>query len=154
MLLRKRRRRSEVSFEQDLTLRANRVSLTLKIQVLIRSKSVSGVSNALSFSIRSRAWPSLRAPIILQTVHEHSLKDIARELEITEAAVKARLHRARARLVQGPQKAPKTLVVFLPNSVVVAEGKPARYAEGRIGRRGTSKIESSSPITASFTEQG
>ena len=45
-----------------------------------------------------RLDPHLRAPIRMRLTHEWSLKEISRALNISEAAVKARLHRARKRL--------------------------------------------------------
>jgi|HubBroStandDraft_2_1064218.scaffolds.fasta_scaffold242334_1 RNA polymerase sigma-70 factor (ECF subfamily) len=45
-----------------------------------------------------RLNPHLRAPIRMQLMHGWSLRDISRALNISEAAVKARLYRARKRL--------------------------------------------------------
>ena len=42
--------------------------------------------------------PKLRAPMQIQLAHEASMKEIAEMLSLTVGAVKARLHRARARL--------------------------------------------------------
>ena len=42
--------------------------------------------------------PQLRAPIEIQLAGELSMKDIAEALNISVAAVKTRLHRARARI--------------------------------------------------------
>jgi RNA polymerase sigma-70 factor, ECF subfamily len=42
--------------------------------------------------------PSLRTAILLQLTRGYSLREIAQELQISEAATKARLHRARRRL--------------------------------------------------------
>ena len=47
-----------------------------------------------------RLTPQLRAPIEIQLTDEHSMKEIARQLNISLPAVKARLHRARARLAR------------------------------------------------------
>lgn len=44
--------------------------------------------------------PQLRAPIEIQLSDERSMKEIAKELNISLAAVKARLHRARTRLAR------------------------------------------------------
>jgi DNA-directed RNA polymerase specialized sigma24 family protein len=40
----------------------------------------------------------LRRPIQMQMMHDSSMKEIGRALNITEGAVKARLHRARLRI--------------------------------------------------------
>lgn len=47
-----------------------------------------------------RLQPHLRTPIERQLTKEHSMKEIAMELNVTVATVKARLHRARVRLVK------------------------------------------------------
>lgn len=47
-----------------------------------------------------RLQPQLRAPIEIQLADERSMKEIAKELKISLPAVKARLHRARARLAR------------------------------------------------------
>jgi len=47
-----------------------------------------------------RLRPELRAPIEIQLTDERSMKEIASELNISLPAVKARLHRARARLAR------------------------------------------------------
>jgi len=47
-----------------------------------------------------RLQPQLRAPIEIQVTGERSMKEIAKELNISLPAVKARLHRARARLAR------------------------------------------------------
>lgn len=47
-----------------------------------------------------RLRPQLRVPIEIQLVHELPIKEIAKELNISLPAVKARLYRARARLAQ------------------------------------------------------
>jgi RNA polymerase sigma-70 factor (ECF subfamily) len=53
----------------------------------------------LSYAIR-KLEPKLRAPIELQLAGELSMNDIAETLNLSIAAVKARLHRARARLAR------------------------------------------------------
>jgi RNA polymerase sigma-70 factor (ECF subfamily) len=108
LVLRKRRSRSEVSLELTSDIAGQPRQFDLEDsgpdpeQICNQRQQCALILH----SIQGLA-PSLRAPIILQTVREHSLKDIARELEITEAAVKARLHRARARLntrvIKGPE---------------------------------------------------
>lgn len=45
-----------------------------------------------------RLDPKLRAPIVMRWIQGRSMKEISRELDITVAAVKARLYRARQRL--------------------------------------------------------
>jgi RNA polymerase sigma-70 factor, ECF subfamily len=99
MLLRKRRIRSEVSFglpsdnaDQPLQFEPEDSAADPE-QICIQREQYIRTLHAIQM-----LHPSLRIPILLQATREYSLKEIARELKITEAAVKARLYRARARL--------------------------------------------------------
>lgn len=99
MLLRKRRARSEVSFDLPYADDDQPRQLELKDsgpdpeQIYNLRQICSQTLQAIQ-----RLHPSLRTPIFLQVAHEYSLKDIAKELEMTQTAVKARLHRGRASL--------------------------------------------------------
>lgn len=60
--------------------------------------------SALVRSLLDRLDPSYRAPLVLRYWHDLSYKEIADTLNLTESAVKTRLHRARlqmAELLQG-----------------------------------------------------
>ena len=99
MILRKRRSRAEVLFETSSEDGRLDLSLTIKDtapdpeQVCDRKQR----RNALLHAVQ-RLEPQLRLPIEIQMAGCSSLKEIAAALNITVAAVKTRLHRARARL--------------------------------------------------------
>jgi RNA polymerase sigma-70 factor, ECF subfamily len=100
MLLRKRRARPEVSFDLPPSDNAEKPP-QLEIGDSAPDPEATCIQRQqYTHTLRAirRLDPSLRTAILLQTKHDYSLKDIAIELEITEAAVKARLYRARARL--------------------------------------------------------
>jgi len=68
----------------------------------------------------------LRRVVVLRDVHGLSHREIAAELDITEAAAKVRLHRARARLRDG-------LVAWRPSSPVSARGSSDTDADADVG---------------------
>jgi RNA polymerase sigma-70 factor, ECF subfamily len=99
MILRKRRRRSEVSFDNPSET---------EDAIYVYEFKDSGPSpehvcvdrQRYAFLLRS-IWelpPRLRQVIELQMIENYSLREIAQTLEISQAAVKSRLSRARARL--------------------------------------------------------
>lgn len=98
-ILRKRRSRSEVSF--DLPSDNANQPLQFELgdsapdpeQVCIERERCAHTLQAIQ-SLR----PSLRVTILLQATCDYSMKEIARELKISEAAAKARLYSARTRL--------------------------------------------------------
>ncbi len=99
MILRKRRTRAEVSFDassdtaDDLPQFEIRDSSPSPEQICDQRQRCFHVQRAIQ-----KLEPSLRAAMQIHMANECSLKEVARELEISEAAVKARLYRARQRL--------------------------------------------------------
>jgi RNA polymerase sigma-70 factor (ECF subfamily) len=99
MLLRKRRGRPEVSFEpanetgDDLLPFEIRDTAANPEQIYDQHQRCAGVLRAIQ-----KLEPSLRRALQIRMEGGSSLKEIARALEISEAAVKTRLHRARVRL--------------------------------------------------------
>jgi RNA polymerase sigma-70 factor (ECF subfamily) len=100
MLLRKRRIRSEVSFDSP--------SETEEAVSAIDFKDTGPSPEHICVHRESHAcmlrsiWnlqPRLRQVIEMQMMENYSIREIAQTLEISEAAVKSRLSRARARLV-------------------------------------------------------
>ena len=99
MALRKRRVRQETSVEPpqevtqegpELEFKDSRPNPEEACLQLERSRSVLQAVNKLA--------PSLRAVMHLHMRREGSMKELARSLDVTVAAVKAKLHRARQRL--------------------------------------------------------
>jgi RNA polymerase sigma-70 factor (ECF subfamily) len=99
MLLRKRRVRPEVSFEPANETEDDALPFEIRDtaanpeQIYDQHQRCAGVLHAIQ-----KLEPSLRRAIQIRMEHGCSLKEIARTLEISEAAVKTRLHRARVRL--------------------------------------------------------
>jgi RNA polymerase sigma-70 factor, ECF subfamily len=99
MILRKRRTRSEVSFEPFDESEDKNPGFEIEDgspdpeQVCEQRQRCSRLRTAIR-----TLGPSLRAAIEFQLAHSCSVKEIAEALHISEAAVKARLFRARARL--------------------------------------------------------
>jgi RNA polymerase sigma-70 factor (ECF subfamily) len=99
MLLRKRRNRPEVCF--DLSIEAENDVMHLEPndpclnpeQVCDQRQRCANIDRAIE-----RLHVSLREPLQTRMTHGSSIEEIARMLDITQAAVKARLHRARTRL--------------------------------------------------------
>jgi len=99
MILRRRRVRGEVFFdclhderEGNHPLEVRDTALNPE-QMWARQQRWTGVLNAIE-----RLEPKLQAPIQVLLTRECSMREIAQTLDITVAAVKARLHRARRRL--------------------------------------------------------
>ena len=99
MILRRRRVRAEVVFDSP----ADELGATGSLEV--RDTAL----NPEQILARQQRWihmleaiekldPKLRAPIRVLMTHECSMNEIARALDISVPAVKARLHRARRRL--------------------------------------------------------
>jgi len=99
MILRKRRTRQEVLFDS----RPDDMGETVYLE--IRDRALDPEANyelcqrrvLISRAIR-RLNPHLREPLRMRMAQDTSLKEIGRVLNISEGAVKARLHRARRRL--------------------------------------------------------
>jgi RNA polymerase sigma-70 factor (ECF subfamily) len=101
MILRKRRIRAEVLFDSP----SDNENGIAPIEIRDAAPNPEQLcdlrqrSSGILLAIR-RLEPKLRAPIEIQLTHECSMKEIARTLDISVAAVKARLHRARGRLTK------------------------------------------------------
>jgi RNA polymerase sigma-70 factor (ECF subfamily) len=99
MILRKRRTRHEVLFGPQLDNRDEAISF----EVRDSSPNPEEIYNLHHRQLKllrevGRLDPGLRAPLRMRLLHGRSMKEISRELNLTEAAVKARLYRARKRL--------------------------------------------------------
>lgn len=99
MILRKRRNRAEVSVEPSIDAQEDASWLEIKDSAL-NPEQLCDQHQRCTQMLRAvqRLDPSLREALQLQMKRNSSLKEIARTLAITEAAVKARLYRARQRL--------------------------------------------------------
>jgi len=99
MLLRKRRNRPEVCFdlssepENDVPHLEPKDPCLNPEQVCDQRQRCANIHRAIE-----RLEASLREPLQTRMTHGSSLEEIARAMEITEGAVKARLYRARSRL--------------------------------------------------------
>ena len=99
MILRKRRVRAEVSCEYPSDASDESHPFDVGDSAL-NPEQICDQRQRCSQTLRAieRLEPNLRSAIQLQMTRECSLKEIAQTLKITEAAVKARLYRARMRL--------------------------------------------------------
>ena len=99
MILRKRRSHPEVSFEFSAEPEGDISRFELKDpsldpeQIYDQHQRCANIQRAIQ-----RLQSSLRGALQTRMTHGSSLGEIAQSLDITEAAVKARLHRARTRL--------------------------------------------------------
>jgi RNA polymerase sigma-70 factor (ECF subfamily) len=101
MILRKRRTRSEVSFDSP-TEREDAIS-GFEFPDTGPSPEHICLHRQRYASMRRSIWklqPRLRQVIEMQMMGNHSVREIAQSLGISEAAVKSRLARARARLAE------------------------------------------------------
>ena len=108
MTLRRRRVRSEILLDSYSDFLGGGSSLEIKDSSLnpeqtyaLRQQRVR-ILNAIG-----RLKPDLQTPIRMQMLFGSSLKEIGRALKISDAAVKARLHRARSRLSTARDVAPR-----------------------------------------------
>jgi RNA polymerase sigma-70 factor (ECF subfamily) len=100
MLLRKRRARAEVFFSSFFE-EGGGGAPALEFRDMAPNPEQLFDQRQLSIGLRcaiERLDPKLRGPILMHLVTEGSMKEIAEGLNISIAAVKARLHRARTRL--------------------------------------------------------
>jgi RNA polymerase sigma-70 factor, ECF subfamily len=99
MILRRRRTRSEVSFDNPGETEEESAGFEFK-DTGPSPEHICLHSQSYACMLRS-IWnlqPRLRQVIELQTVDDYSIREIAQTLQISQAAVKSRLSRARARL--------------------------------------------------------
>lgn len=103
MILRKRRIQREVSFEQESGLEGD----STQFEVHDNSPSPEQLydqrqrCDAALIAIR-RLDPKLRNVMHIRISQDNSMEEIAQNLGVSLASVKARIHRARKRLVQSP----------------------------------------------------
>jgi RNA polymerase sigma-70 factor, ECF subfamily len=127
MLLRKRRNRPEVCFditsepENDVALLEPKDPCLNPEQVCDQQQRCANIHRAIG-----RLQASLREPLQTRMAHGSSLDEIAKTFDITEAAVKARLYRARTRLNATLQENEKEVVRL---SALTAQNAGARNRE-------------------------
>jgi RNA polymerase sigma-70 factor, ECF subfamily len=99
MILRKRRVRSKVLFDPQPDDRCEAIALEVKDSAPNPEElcALHQHQHRALHAIR-RLSPHLQAPIRMRIMHEWSIREISRALNISEAAVKSRLYRARLRL--------------------------------------------------------
>lgn len=97
----RRRRFTWLSVEDEATLSWLRSEEDGPEEVALRSERAAAVRTMLK-----QLEPAYRAPVVLRYWHDLSYKEIAAALDLTEAAVKSRLHRARLQLAELIEAAP------------------------------------------------
>jgi RNA polymerase sigma-70 factor, ECF subfamily len=99
MVLRKRRVRSEFLFDPQPDERGESISFEVRDSAPNPEELCALHQNQLkTLHALRRLRPHLREPIRMQVTHGSSIREISRALNISEAAVKSRLYRARQRL--------------------------------------------------------
>jgi RNA polymerase sigma-70 factor (ECF subfamily) len=99
MILRKRRSRPEICFDSLCWEEGGKPPLEIRDSALNPEQHCDqGQRSRGLLRAIERLEPRLRAPVQILLTHECSMKEIARALDISVAAVKSRLHRARGRL--------------------------------------------------------
>lgn len=99
MVLRKRRVRSEFLFDRQPDDRGESISFEVRDSAPDPEElCVLHQHQLKTLRALRRLHPQLREPIWMQVTHGWPIKEIGRALNISDAAVKARLHRARRQL--------------------------------------------------------
>jgi RNA polymerase sigma-70 factor (ECF subfamily) len=99
MVLRKKRVRSEVLFDPQPDDRCEAIAFDVKDSAPNPEElCVLHQGQLTTFRAIHRLSPHLQAPIRMQIMRGWSIREISRALNISEAAVKSRLHRARQQL--------------------------------------------------------
>ena len=99
MVLRKRRVRSEFSLDPQPDERGESISFEVRDSTPNPEElCVLHQHQLKTLHALRRLRPHLREPIQMQLTHGWSIREISRALDISEAAVKSRLYRARQRL--------------------------------------------------------
>ena len=103
MIIRKRRARPETSFEQERSPGNDSPHFDVPDRALNPEQVCDQQqrSKAILLAIE-RLDPKLRIPFGMWISEEYSMKDLAQDLGISLASVKARLYRARRRLIRSP----------------------------------------------------
>lgn len=103
MILRRHRARPEMPFEEQSGFDENSSSFDVRDrdltpeQICDQHQRCDAMLNAVE-----KLEPKSRTIVRIRMVHGNSMQEIAQSLGVTSASVKARLHRARKRLVQSP----------------------------------------------------
>jgi RNA polymerase sigma-70 factor, ECF subfamily len=103
MILRRRRRRPETSFEQQQEFEGDDACVEVRDDALDPEQLYDQKQrcHAIGCALQ-RLDPKSRAAMGIRLSEEHSMKKIAQDLGVSVASVKARLHRARTRLLRSP----------------------------------------------------
>jgi RNA polymerase sigma-70 factor, ECF subfamily len=101
MILRRRRCRPETSFEQQQEFEGDEAPLDVRDDALDPEQFYDQQQrcHAIRCALQ-RLDPKSRATMGIRISEEHSMKEIAENLGVSVASVKARLHRARKRLLR------------------------------------------------------
>lgn len=116
MILRRRRCRPETSLEQPQDFESGGAYLDVRDkafdpeQLYDQQQRCETIRRALQ-----RLDPKLRVVMCIRLSEEHSMQRIAEDLGVSVASVKARLHRARKRLLRSPAFGTRRDVIFLRN---------------------------------------
>jgi RNA polymerase sigma-70 factor (ECF subfamily) len=99
MILRKQRARPEVLFDPQPDLQLETPAIESRDSAP-NPEETYGLNQRQLMALGAihRLNPHLRVPLQMRLMHGWSMREISRKLNISEAAVKARLHRARQRL--------------------------------------------------------
>lgn len=95
----------------------------------LRSETAAEVRSLLQY-----LEPGYRTPIVLRYWHDMSYKEIAETMELTEAAVKSRLHRARAQLATLIEEQ-RDRATRQRRNTVASEGEDDVVVDGSKGKR-------------------
>jgi RNA polymerase sigma-70 factor (ECF subfamily) len=127
MILRKRRRRPEMPFEQPQDSEGDGVYLDVRDEGLDPEQFCDQQQrcHAIGRALR-RLDPKLRAVMRIRLSQEHSMEEIAQDLGVSVPSVKARIYRARQRLLRSS--------AFEIGRRVDSTGKNGRELESRSSR--------------------
>jgi RNA polymerase sigma-70 factor, ECF subfamily len=145
MILRKRRSRPEMLFDpQPDQRRCETISFEVKDSAPNPEEACDLRQRQIwTLGAIRRLDPKLRAPLRMQMMHEWSVKEISQALNISEAAAKSRLYRARQQL-SSRNVNPKRFCNS-PSAIALSERRPRHSAVSfsqSIDREPTSRLES------------
>lgn len=118
IIVRKRRSRAEISFEQSLGLEEDEASFDVLDDAMNPEQLYDQRQRCerIQRTIR-RLNPKLRTAILIRISKETSMREIGNELNVSESAAKTRVHRARKQLKQSPSLSnPRTQLSLSRNS--------------------------------------
>ena len=121
MILRRRRCRPETSFEQPQDLEGDCVYLDVRDEAFDPEQHYDQQQrcDAIRCALQ-RLDPKLRGVLCIRLSEEHSMQKIAEDLGLSVASVKARLYRARQRLLRSP--AIRTIREVIPSGMSSGQG--------------------------------